>query len=142
MDINMNRLRMLRTKKGLTQETVAEMVGVSRQALAKWEKGETLPDIDSCLRLADLYEMPLDLLVRSLKEEKNADNRHLIGYVKVNDKGQITLPAPIREAFQIEQGNYMLVLADTDRGIALINLGSMAEDGTIFSSPLPEKEMP
>jgi len=38
----------------LTQEEVAEKIGVSRQAVAKWENGETVPDIQNCLALAEL----------------------------------------------------------------------------------------
>lgn len=122
----MNRLKLMRSRMGLTQEDVAEKVGVSRQAVAKWEKGETLPDIESCIKLADLFEVPVDMLVRGLKEEKTAEKKQLFGCVKVNDKGQITLPASVREAFRIKPGDYVLVLADTEKGIALMNMGSMA----------------
>lgn len=126
MDVMMNRLKLMRSRMGLTQEDVAEKVGVSRQAVAKWEKGETLPDIESCIKLADLFEVPVDMLVRGLKEEKTAEKKQLFGCVKVNDKGQITLPASVREAFRIKPGDYVLVLADTEKGIALMNMGSMA----------------
>ena len=38
----------LRNIKGLTQEQVAEVIGISRQSYSKWEQGETYPDIDKC----------------------------------------------------------------------------------------------
>ena len=44
-------LVMLRNLKGLTQEQVAEVVEISRQSYAKWEQGETVPDIEKCDRL-------------------------------------------------------------------------------------------
>ncbi len=136
MDVIVNRLKLMRSRMGLTQEEVAEKVGVSRQAVAKWEKGETLPDIESCIKLADLFEVPVDMLVRGLKEEKTAEKKQLFGCVKVNDKGQITLPVSVREAFRIKQGDYVLVLADTEKGIALMNMGSMEGDENFPVMPM------
>ncbi len=138
MDVIVNRLKLMRSRMGLTQEDVAEKVGVSRQAVAKWEKGETLPDIESCIKLADLFEVPVDMLVRGLKEEKTAEKKQLFGCVKVNDKGQITLPASVREAFRIKPGDYVLVLADTEKGIALVNMGSMAGNENFPVMPMGE----
>lgn len=43
----------LRNIKGLTQEQVAEVIGISRQSYSKWEQGETYPDIDKCDKLAN-----------------------------------------------------------------------------------------
>ena len=57
------RLRCLRTKKGLTQDEVADAVYVSRQAVSGWEKGLTLPSISSCILLLDLYDTDLDELL-------------------------------------------------------------------------------
>ena len=59
----------LRKLNQLTQEEVAERVGVSRQALAKWESGETMPDIEKCVLLAELYNVTLDDLVSYTKDE-------------------------------------------------------------------------
>ena len=55
MSVQFSRLKMFRKQSGFTQEEIAEKLGVSRQAVAKWEKGETLPDIESCIQLADIY---------------------------------------------------------------------------------------
>ena len=60
--INMN-LKNLRNHHRLTQEDVAEHLQVSRQAVAKWEKGESMPDIENCIALAKLYNVTLDNLV-------------------------------------------------------------------------------
>ena len=132
----MNQLKLYRSRMGLTQEEVADKVGVSRQAVAKWEKGETLPDIESCVKMADLFEVPVDMLVRSLQEGKTDENRQMFGCVKMNEKGQITLPAAVREAFGIKPGNLIMVLADTDRGIALVNLGEAGGDRDFFAPPM------
>ena len=50
-----NRLSGARKRKGLSQEAVAEKLGVSRQTISKWETGETLPDIRQAKKLAVLY---------------------------------------------------------------------------------------
>lgn len=49
-----------RKKSGLSQENVAEKLGVSRQTISKWETNETLPDIRQSKRLAVLYHLTLD----------------------------------------------------------------------------------
>ena len=51
-------------KSGLSQENVAEKLGVSRQTISKWETGETLPDIRQSKGLAMLYHMTLDELIQ------------------------------------------------------------------------------
>ena len=52
-----------RKKSGLSQEAVAEKLGVSRQTISKWEADETLPDIRQSKRLAALYKVSLDELI-------------------------------------------------------------------------------
>ena len=58
-----NSLYQARKKSGLSQEGVAEKLGVSRQTISKWETGETLPDIRQSKRLAVLYKLSLDELI-------------------------------------------------------------------------------
>ncbi len=52
-----------RKKSGLSQEKVAEKLGVSRQTISKWETDETIPDIFQSKKLATLYDISLDKLV-------------------------------------------------------------------------------
>lgn len=56
-------LAQARRKAGLTQEAVAEKLGVSRQTISKWELDEMLPDIRQSKRLAMLYRVTLDALI-------------------------------------------------------------------------------
>ncbi len=58
-----NNLFNARKKKGMSQEAVAEKLGVSRQTISKWETDETLPDIRQSKRLAVLYDLSLDELI-------------------------------------------------------------------------------
>lgn len=126
MGIQFNKLKIYRKQSGLTQEEIAAKLGVSRQAVAKWERGETLPDIESCLKLADLYGITVDMLVRNIESNTTSgDGKHIFGIVSVNDKGQITLPAECRRVFNIHSGDALVVLGDVDKGIALVNAGQI-----------------
>ncbi len=58
-----NNLFQSRKKVGLSQETVAEKLGVSRQTISKWETDETVPDIYQAKKLAKLYNLSLDELI-------------------------------------------------------------------------------
>ena len=54
----------LRKAKNLSQEKLAEIIGVARQSVAKWETGESLPEIEKLLALSDYFKVTLDALVR------------------------------------------------------------------------------
>lgn len=54
----------LRTQKGLSQLELAEQLGVSRQSVSKWETGQSVPDLDKLIKLADLFGVSVDELVR------------------------------------------------------------------------------
>lgn len=122
-----NNLKLFRKKYGYTQEQIAERIGVSRQAVAKWEKGEALPDIENIVALADIYEVTIDSLVRNVAayDGKAPEKQHMFGIVRVNDKGQITLPKQCREIFNINTADTLLVLGDEDKGIALIKVSEL-----------------
>ncbi len=63
------RLKMYRTQKGLSQEKIAEMLDVSRQAVTKWEAGQTTPSSDNLIALANLYDVSLDELICKSENE-------------------------------------------------------------------------
>ena len=63
------RLKMHRTQKGLSQEKIAEMLNVSRQAVTKWEAGQTTPSSDNLIALANLYDVSLDELIGKSENE-------------------------------------------------------------------------
>lgn len=66
-----NRLLQYRKQAGLSQEELAEKIGVSRQAVSKWERSEASPDTDNLVMLAELYGVSLDemLGLSTAKEE-------------------------------------------------------------------------
>ena len=121
-------LRYLRNKHGLSQKELAEKVGVSRQAVAKWESGDSLPDILKCEALADLYNVSLNDLVRYDPEEEGLPippkNKHIFGVVTLGERGQIVLPKEARDTLNLKAGDKLVVLGDTNptrAGIALID---------------------
>ena len=117
-------LIMLRKLKKLSQEELAEKVGISRQTLSKWETGESLPDIEKAKILADLLEVSLDDLLSYSSQKQGLPippkGKHAFGIVKVGDKGQIVIPAQARKVFQINPGDNLFVLGDDGQGLALI----------------------
>ncbi len=72
-----NNLFHARKKAGLSQETVAEKLGVSRQTISKWETAETVPDIYEAKKLAKLYNLSLDELI-----EFNVDVKEIEEVIK------------------------------------------------------------
>ena len=75
-----DRIQQLRKQKGISQEELADRVGVSRQAVSKWEGGQRVPDMDSIILLSDYFEVTTDYLLKGIEpvppaEEKKADGR-------------------------------------------------------------------
>ncbi len=55
----------LRTARDMSQDDLAEKLEVSRQSVSKWETGQSTPDLDKIIKLADLFGVGVDELVRS-----------------------------------------------------------------------------
>ena len=121
----------MRKLHNLSQEELAEKIGVSRQTLSKYETGESLPDIEKCKMLADLFGVTVDDLIRYKKSEAMGlgvppRGKHIFGMVKVGDKGQIVIPSKARKIFNIQPGDNLIVLGDETQGLAL-----MKEEGIL-----------
>ena len=65
------RLQKLRRKNGYSQEQTAELLGISRQAVSKWESGQGKPDLDNLVRLTEIYNTSADYIL--LGTEKNME---------------------------------------------------------------------
>ena len=119
-------LTVLRNIHGFTQEQVAEKLGISRQAYGKWEHGDTVPDIDKCAALAQLYGTTLDALVNfdGGSEERAVPpppkGKYIFGSVVMNECGQIVIPEAAREVFSLSPGDRLIMLGDLDEGIAMM----------------------
>lgn len=118
-------LKLLRYRNGYTLEAIAEIISVSRQSVAKWEAGDSVPDVMNCVKLASLYKISLDELVnRPLKEamanDFSTEGGRICGVLDVSPEGTIHIPDSVMEAFDIHRGDKVLLLADKNQGIALI----------------------
>ena len=118
-------LQTLRKQKKLTQEALAEKVGVARQTVAKWESGESMPDLEIAGRLAAALDVALDDLVNApteeLDETSGLKGKHMFGLVTVGDKGQIVIPVRARRLFNICPGDQLMVLGEDGKGLALLD---------------------
>lgn len=125
-------IKFLRKRAGLSQEELAEKIDVSRQSVAKWENGESLPDIIKCRDLAMLFGTTIDNLINysfeddEMTDNKTSDGKYVFGLVKVGERGQIVIPKKAREIFNIKTGNRLIVLGDTRQGgIALAKFNDL-----------------
>ena len=119
-------LVMLRNIHGFSQETIAEKIGISRQAYAKWETGATVPDIEKSKRIADIYGVTIDSLIKTETIDGKEiippapKGRNIWGSVTINERGQLVIPKAARERFGLTGGQRLIVLSDDREGIALI----------------------
>ena len=67
------RIKNQRTRAGLSQERVAELVGVSRQSVTKWESGQSAPSTENLFRLAEIFGTTVDMLL-DIPDEKNSQS--------------------------------------------------------------------
>lgn len=106
-----------RTRLGLSQEELADRIFVTRQSVSNWENGKTYPDLQSLLRLSDLFGLSLDELIKgdieTMKEEINK-----LEIQKMNRWGGILallmltlmlLPAPLLKL--LDTAGFLLVMA-------------------------------
>lgn len=93
MDIKISeRLYELRKKSGFSQEELSERIGVSRQAISKWERGESFPDTENLILLSKLYNVSVDhLLCLDTKDAKDInENAEILSddTIKPNSDGE------------------------------------------------------
>lgn len=108
------KLMALRKKGGMSQEDLADRLGVSRQAISRWELGATLPDAPNLLKLSDLFGVSVDYLLRD-EHETEGDlppmkeaSRKISAYTKKRNK--LYLVATI--AFVIAAASFLIAALD------------------------------
>lgn len=76
------RIQDIRKKKGVSQEELADKIGVSRQAVSKWESGQSSPELDKILLLSEYLDVTTDKLLKGTPPEIPAQsNTHLTGQI-------------------------------------------------------------
>lgn len=64
------KLQRLRQREGLSQDQLAELLGISRQAVSRWERDETLPETATVVRLAEIFHVTTDYLLRKREPDE------------------------------------------------------------------------
>ncbi len=125
-------LKYLRDKSNLSQEQFAEKLGVSRQTIAKWENGDSLPDIERGTEIAAMFSVSLEALTTCSLDEKvetdsePAKGKYVFGMVKVGERGQVVIPKHAREVYDIKAGDKLLVVGD-ENGMAFAKVKSLPD---------------
>lgn len=119
------RIYRLRTERGLSQETLADQLGVSRQSVSKWETDGAVPELDKLLKLSQVFGLTLDQLVRGEEPQNAVEDARL--------PEPAAPPAPKREG-RIRAAVVLLVV-----GAVVTLLGSAMGSlllGLLFASPI------
>lgn len=122
-------LSFLRKENNYSQEDLAEKIGVTRQSIAKWESGESLPDIVNCDALATLFDVSLDNLIHYDQKDNGfpipPKGKHMFNTVPLEKDGYVKLPEDAVNLVMMQEGDTFLVLGDENPksiGIALVPL--------------------
>lgn len=70
-----DRIQSLRKSKGMSQEELADAVGVSRQAVSKWESEQATPDLDKVVIMSDIFEVTTDYLLKGIEPVKTDEHK-------------------------------------------------------------------
>ena len=70
-----DRIQILRKSKGISQEELADKIGVSRQSVSKWESEQSVPDIDKVIIMSDYFEVTTDYILKGIENEKQAGEK-------------------------------------------------------------------
>ena len=139
------RITLLRKEKGLTQEELATHMGVSPQAVSKWENDQTCPDISALPKLARLLGVTVDELlegrtettaVRVLPPEQRRDIKDMMLRITVDsaqgDKVRVNLPIALVEAsMDIGMGMPMINDVEPLKGIDMKKLMELVHQGFV-----------
>lgn len=97
----------LRKRSGLTQEQFGDKIGVSRQAVSKWEMAQSVPDINKVMAIADFFEVPVDFL---LKDDLDLED---LGTPKI----QVSPPDPSRKVITLEEAQDFFTVRKKTAGL-------------------------
>lgn len=101
------KIAMLRKKEGISQEKLAEVIGVSRQAVTKWENRNANPDTENLIRLAEFFGVSLDELCKNVSKKINYAPGHILAFVSLLILAAYCVIGGITKNFD---GNVLVVL--------------------------------
>ena len=80
------RIKACRQSAGMSQEKVAELVGVSRQAVTKWEVNQSAPNTENLFKLAEIFGITVDMLLASEDENKQSPAEQIYYLYKMEEE--------------------------------------------------------
>lgn len=110
---NAARLAEMRRAHGLSQEELADRLGVSRQAVSKWERAESSPDTDNLIALAQLYGVSMDVLL-GLQLPKSPDLQDAPEYEAPEEDAEAEAAAQAAEPFTAPEAAEPVIAPDCD----------------------------
>ncbi|WP_373842764.1 helix-turn-helix transcriptional regulator [Limosilactobacillus sp.] len=116
-----NNLIYLRKANKLTIEDVADKINVSRQAISKWENGNSMPDIINCAALAKLYHVSVDDLIYfdGKKLGISPKGKYFFGTTKITADNQLTIPQKVQRIYHFSAGTEVVLLGN-EEGVAVL----------------------
>ena len=142
-----NRLQKLRKENGYSQEELADKLGISRQAVSKWERAESSPDTDNLIVLARLYNVSLDDLLYDNESDQEIRDR-VIDRKLEEEKDTISLTDDEGQTLKIKDGHIhafnkdgseeklnkkqMIIVSALDGVVALLTLVGFLVWGMMF----------
>ena len=138
------RIQELRKRKGLSQEQLADVLSVSRQAVSKWESGQSLPEIEKLIAMSALFEVTIDYILKGETPPAQPDDRRCpsrLGSQIVSAVAAMLLAiAVLATAGQLSDGESTIDIYDglvlESVGIMLLLIGFFLGGSRILSKPL------
>ena len=131
-----NRLQQLRKEKGFSQEQLASELGISRQAVSKWERAESSPDTDNLICLARLYGVSLDELLSTEESTEEIINNKIENKVEdsiVVEEPKVDLEGTCLEEREKAKPKTVKVLRRIQAIIPLLTVATYLILGAVFS---------
>lgn len=91
------RIKICRQKIGISQEKVAELVGVSRQAVTKWEANQSAPNTENLFKLAEIFGVSVDILLESENETKQSIAEQIYHLYKTEEEKKASIKKQIQK---------------------------------------------
>lgn len=85
------RIKLCRQNAGMSQEKVAELIGVSRQAVTKWEADQSAPNTENLFKLADIFGTTVDMLLASDEESNRSTAEQIYHLYKMDEEQKAAL---------------------------------------------------
>ena len=100
-------LKQLRNEKGITQERLAEILGVSGRTVSRWETGANLPDLSILVEISEYYDVEIKEILNGERKSENMDNKLKETLLKVADYNEL------EKQRAAKAGNLSLIIGET-----------------------------